>query len=156
MPRARAIETAITARTGPLPTGRHCSFLPLTRDAAARACQEERAEGAIAVLRLAREVETAACDCWTALLAGCDAPARWGLSPRLRRLSEATSLYAGTKWWFAEGSVHRRKVAGAQSHVEDAVADGDGQEFAKAFIGYDNAMACAVVCAQATRRGHRQ
>ncbi|MEU3273467.1 hypothetical protein ABZ639_21730 [Saccharomonospora sp. NPDC006951] len=128
----------------------------MTRDAAARACQEERAEGAIAVLRLAREVETAACDCWTALLAGCDAPARWGLSPRLRRLSEATSLYAGTKWWFAEGSVHRRKVAGAQSHVEDAVADGDGQEFAKAFIGYDNAMACAVVCAQATRRGHRQ
>nr|WP_245992869.1 hypothetical protein [Prauserella muralis] len=103
----------------------------------------------------AEEVEAAAALCWTALLAGCEAGGRWELGPRLRRLSEATSQYAGTRWWFREGAVHRRRVASAQSRIEDAIADGDGQEFAAAFVGYDHAMASAVVCAQSVTPGVR-
>ncbi|MFF5987720.1 hypothetical protein [Prauserella flavalba] len=133
----------------------HCTFLPLTTDAAARLCRSttgERHGRARVVRHRAAEVETAAAHCWTALLAGCDAAGRWELRPRLRSLSEATSLYAGTRWWFTDGSVHRRRVAGAQTSIEDAIADGDGGEFARAFIGYDHAMASAVVCAASTTR----
>nr|WP_243859254.1 hypothetical protein [Amycolatopsis arida] len=94
----------------------------------------------------AEEADTAATHCWTALLAGCDTAGRWALGPRLRQLSEATSLYVGTRWWFTDGATYRRRVAQSQRHIEDAIADGDGQEFARAFVGYDHAMASAVVC----------
>ncbi|RZQ63568.1 hypothetical protein [Amycolatopsis suaedae] len=119
-------------------------FLPLTTDAASRA-------GATSVLASAQAADAAATSCWTALLAG-----RTGcrnLPPRLRQLSEATSLYVGTRWWFAEGSAHRKRVARAQNQIEDAVTDGDGQEFALAFVGYDHAMASAVVCAGSRQHG---
>ncbi|MEU6645777.1 hypothetical protein ABZ863_24945 [Saccharomonospora sp. NPDC046836] len=133
----------------------HCAFLPLTTDAAVRACAGTTGEArtrATVVRHRAAEAETAAAQCWTALLAGCDSAGRWELSPRLRRLAEATSLYAGSHWWFAEGSVHRRRVASAQTSLEDAIADGDGGEFARAFVGYDHAMASAVMCAQSSTR----
>lgn len=103
-------------------------------------------DGALVLRYRAEEADAAAARCWTALLAGCDSTARRGLGPRLRQLSEATSLYVGTRWWFGDGSAHRLRVAQAQIHIEDAIADGDGQEFATAFIGYDHAMAGAVVC----------
>jgi hypothetical protein len=119
---------------------RVASFLPLTVDAAAR----KAADG---VLRQAMRTDRAATECWTSLLAGCGSAARRELGPQLRRLSEATSLHVGTRWWFAEGTGHRRRVADAQEHLEEAIADGDGQEFALAFVGYDHAMASAVVCA---------
>ncbi|AXB45096.1 hypothetical protein [Amycolatopsis albispora] len=114
-------------------------FLPLTSGAAARA-------GAGVVLLRAQEADIAAGACWTALIAGCADAGRWGLAPRLRQLSEATSEYVGTRWWSVEGVSHRNRVAGAQCQIEDAIAEGDGQEFAKAFSDYDNAMASAVVC----------
>lgn len=116
------------------------TFLPLTVDAALRA-------DAARVLRKAVETETAATECWTALLAGCGSAGRWDLGPKLRQLSEATSEHVGTRWWSTEGACHRGRIARAQSHVEVAIADGDGQEFARAFVGYDHAMASAVVCA---------
>ncbi|MFD9965742.1 hypothetical protein [Amycolatopsis sp. NPDC058986] len=116
------------------------AFLPLTVDAAARL-------DAAPLLRQAIRTDQAASACWTALLAGCGAAARRELGPQLRRLSEATSMQVGTRWWFAEGAGHRRRVAGAQEQIEEAIADGDGQEFALAFVGYDHAMASAVVCA---------
>lgn len=116
------------------------AFLPLTVDAAARL-------DAAGLLHQALATDRAAAECWTALLAGCDKQARRDLAPQLRRLSEATSRHVGTRWWFAEGADHRRRVAGAQEDLEDAIADGDGQEFARAFVGYDHAMASAVVCA---------
>ncbi|GAA3571849.1 hypothetical protein GCM10022222_65030 [Amycolatopsis ultiminotia] len=116
------------------------AFLPLTVDAAARL-------GAGPLLRQALATDRAADECWTALLAGCGTAARRGLAPQLRRLSEATSEQVGPRWWFAEGAGHRRRVAGAQENLEDAIAEGDGQEFALAFVGYDHAMASAVVCA---------
>ncbi|WP_372663821.1 hypothetical protein [Amycolatopsis kentuckyensis] len=116
------------------------TFLPLTVDAARRL-------GARALLDQAVRTDRAAAECWTALLAGCGSAARRDLGPQLRRLSEATSMQVGSRWWFAEGAGHRKRVAGAQENLEEAIADGDGQEFALAFVGYDHAMASAVVCA---------
>ncbi|QWF82165.1 hypothetical protein [Amycolatopsis sp. CA-230715] len=116
------------------------AFLPLTTQAAAGVRARE-------VLRMAQETESAAADCWAALLAGCEGAGRWGLDSRLRRLSEATSRHVGSRWWFAEGASHRLRVARAQAEVEDAIEEGDGSEFARAFVGYDHAMASAVVCA---------
>ncbi|WP_410587664.1 hypothetical protein [Amycolatopsis sp. lyj-23] len=116
------------------------TFLPLTVDAA-------RKLGARPLLDQAVRTDRAAAECWTALLAGCGTAARRDLGPQLRRLSEATSMQVGSRWWFAEGAGHRKRVAGAQENLEEAIADGDGQEFALAFVGYDHAMASAVVCA---------
>ncbi|AIG73863.1 MULTISPECIES: hypothetical protein [Amycolatopsis] len=116
------------------------SFLPLTIDAARRADAPE-------VLRNALLTDRAAAECWTVLLAGCDFAIKRGLDAQLRKLSEATAEHVGTRWWFADGSVHRKRVARAQENLVAAIAEGDGQEFALAFVGYDNAMAGAVVCA---------
>ncbi|WP_116047311.1 hypothetical protein [Amycolatopsis palatopharyngis] len=128
----------------PAPT---TTFLPLTTEAALRLSRTGPEHNRALVLRhRVAEADAAASRCWTALLAGCDSTARRSLGPRLRQLSEATSLYVGTRWWFNDGSAHRRRVAQSQVHIEDAIADGDGQEFAMAFIGYDHAMASAVVC----------
>lgn len=117
------------------------TFLPLTVEAAGRA-------RAAAVLERAVDTDNAAVDCWASLLAGCTSTARWGLEPRLRRLSEATSQHVGTRWWSSAGAAYRGRVARAQTQIEEAIAEGDGQEFARAFVGYDHAMASAVVCAQ--------
>ncbi|UUV29301.1 hypothetical protein NQK81_31625 [Amycolatopsis roodepoortensis] len=116
------------------------SFLPLTIDAARRADAPE-------VLRNALLTDRAAGECWTVLLAGCDFAIKRGLDAQLRKLSEATAEHVGIRWWFADGTVHRKRVARAQENLVAAIAEGDGQEFALAFVGYDNAMAGAVVCA---------
>ncbi|WP_239154419.1 hypothetical protein [Amycolatopsis sp. FDAARGOS 1241] len=125
-------------------THRAPAFLPLTVDAAARL-------DAGPLLNQALATDRAAAECWTALLAGCGTAARRDLGPQLRRLSEATSVHVGARWWFAEGAGHRRRVASAQENLEDAIAEGDGQEFALAFVGYDNAMASALVCREQAR-----
>jgi hypothetical protein len=108
------------------------------------------------VLYEATETDEAANACWTSLLAGCAAVNRWGLDIRLRRLSEVTAMYVSTTWWFGEGAEYRRRVAHAQGSVEDAITESDGSEFALAFMGYDHAMASALVCAGERRPGkHR-
>lgn len=123
------------------------TFLPLTTDAAVHA-------GAHAVQHRATEADRAADACWASLLSG--SASGCGLDARLRRLSEATSVYVGTKWWFSEGSAYRQRVARAQGGIEDAITEGDGQEFARAFMGYDHAMASALVCTGERGRGkHR-
>lgn len=128
-----------------------CVFLPLTRDTATRlwhdVTDEHRAR-VLAVRQRAEEAETAAAHCWTSLLAGCDRLGRQNLVPYLHRLAEATSLYAGSPWWFSSGTAHRLRVVETQDRIETAVADGDGQEFAQAFIGYDHAVASAVTYAR--------
>ncbi|MCP2258921.1 hypothetical protein LX15_002620 [Streptoalloteichus tenebrarius] len=117
------------------------AFLPLTvaaaRTAAARAADDRTGEDARTVQRRAVEADSAAADCWLALLAGCDTPGRRGLSSRLRALSEATSAFAGPRCL--------RRVGEAEVRVDEAVRDGDGAEFAEALVGYDQAVATAVV-----------
>ena len=124
-------------------------FLPLTVSAsAAAACGSAPPpvrEGAQTVRRKAESANTAAAECWAALLAGCDAPGRKQLPVRLRELSNAAALFAGTQWWYGDGSNHRRRVAEAQSRIEVAALERDGVEFAEAFISYDQAVATAVV-----------
>jgi len=136
------------------------TFLPLTVAAAKAAAigpdeaiggpPDELAEqtSACVVQRRAEAADAAAAACWTALLAGCDSPARRTLPARLRELTEATSSYAGLRWWISSGSVHRRRVAQAEVRIDEAVRDGDGEEFAEAFVGYDQAVATAVVSVQ--------
>jgi len=124
------------------------TFLPLTTDAATAA-------GAGAVLRRAVEADAAANDCWAALLGGCAQAKRWGLDTRLRQLCAATREFTGSKWWFHEGDSYRRRVAQAQGYIEDAVSEGDGPEFARAFADYDHAVASVVVAAAGCHRGAR-
>jgi hypothetical protein len=95
----------------------------------------------------AREANRAAAECWTSLVAGCTS-GRQTLINELHYLSLAASQYAGTRWWLSHGSVHRRRVVEAEGRIDDAVRDGDGAEFAEAFVGYDQAVATVVVHVQ--------
>ncbi|MET0134782.1 MAG: sugar ABC transporter substrate-binding protein [Kibdelosporangium sp.] len=114
------------------------AFLPSTMSAAA-------ATGAEVVRRSAEEADSAAAECWSALLGGCDSPGRRALPKKLRELSDATAIYAGTAWWYGDGSRLRHRITQARERIEEAVAERDGAEFAEAFIGYDEAVATAVV-----------
>jgi hypothetical protein len=114
------------------------AFLPSTMSAAA-------STGAEVVRRSAEQADTAAAECWSALLGGCDSPGRRVLPQRLRQLADATAFYAGTAWWYGDGSRHRTRIARARERIEEAVAERDGAEFAEAFIGYDEAVATAVM-----------
>jgi len=127
---------------------REPAFLPLTLTTArtvAEAVQSPAVRAsAEAVRRKAFEANSAAVECWTALLGGCDAPGAKALPGRLRELAEATSMFAGVRWWHGDGSQHRQRVARAQQRVEEALAERDGEEFAEAFVGYDQAIATAL------------
>jgi hypothetical protein len=128
------------------------TFLPLTTSAArsaAHGCGEPPARAAAEVVwRRAIEADGAAADCWAALLADCDSPGRRLLPSRLRALSEAAASYAGTSWWHAEGSHLRRRLVEAQHQLVEAIRDADGEDFAEAFVGYDQAVATTVVAVQ--------
>lgn len=129
---------------------REPTFLPLTIDATAVVTRAMVREPALrtpagVVSRRAREADAAAAECWTALLAGCDTPGCRTLAVRLRALNDATSDYAGMRWWLGRGSAHRQRVEGAQARIEEAVAERDGADFAEAFVGYDQAVAAALV-----------
>ncbi|MFR9729962.1 hypothetical protein ACL03H_12090 [Saccharopolyspora sp. MS10] len=101
--------------------------------------------GAERMRRCVREADVAAVGCWNALLGGCDSTERRTLPLKLRALADATSAYVGPRWWVGHGAGHRRRVTEAQLRINDAVRDGDGAEFAEAFVGYDQAIATAVV-----------
>ncbi|SDZ03851.1 hypothetical protein SAMN05216215_104376 [Saccharopolyspora shandongensis] len=124
------------------------SFLPLTIGVARSATEGSALlrDGAGEVRRCAEAADVAAVGCWAALLGGCQSAERKDLPSRLRALAEATSGYVGAGWWAA--SAHRRRVAEAQLRINDAVREGDGAEFAEAFVGYDQAIATAVVSVQ--------
>lgn len=130
------------------PVANEPTFLPLTV-AAARSASELPAElpakaRAQLVRRHGEAAELAAADCWTALLAGCQTPARRVLPATLHELTEATALYLGTHCWYGATSPHRGRVTAAEARITEAVRDGDGAEFAEAFAGYDQAVATAV------------
>ena len=128
---------------------REPTFLPLTVSAAATAASDPSPASAPPNGRVlahrAAQANAAAAECWVALLAGCDSPGRQLLPIRLRELSEATAMYAGTRWWYGAGSHHRRRVSESQARIELAVAERDGAEYAEAFVGYDQAVATIVV-----------
>jgi hypothetical protein len=125
-------------------------FLPLTVSTVRAAADgtSPMAHSSRVVQYHAEAANTAAADTWTAMLAGCDCPGRRALPSRLRELTEAASVYAGTQWWYGDGSVHRRRIADAEDRIGDAVHERDGAEFAEAFVGYDQAVAAVVVRAQ--------
>lgn len=114
------------------------AFLPSTMNAAA-------STGAEVVRRSAEEADAAAAECWAALLGGCDGPGRRVLPQRLRQLADTTAVYAGSAWWYGDGSRLRNRINRARERIEDAVVDRDGAEFAEAFIGYDEAVATALI-----------
>jgi hypothetical protein len=128
------------------------TFLPLTVAAACAAASDAGdplARGnALVVRSMAEEANRAAADCWAAMLAGCDSSIRRALITRLNDLSEATSCYAGVHWWLGRGSLHRTRVVAAEVRIDEAVREGDGADFAEAFVGYDQAVATVVVHAQ--------
>ncbi|GAA4856928.1 hypothetical protein [Saccharopolyspora cebuensis] len=124
------------------------AFLPLTigvSRTAASAPEDPGRARAGEVRRCAEAADTAAAGCWAALLGGCHPAERAELPSRLRALAEAASCYTGRTWWLGGGSAHRRRVTEAQLRINDAVREGDGAEFAEAFVGYDQALATAVV-----------
>jgi hypothetical protein len=135
---------------------REPTFLPLAvaaaRTATMRPADPPVAARAQVVRRHAEAAEAAAADCWTALLAGCQAPVRRVLPARLHELTEATSLYMGTQCWYGPTSPHRGRVTDAEAWITDAVRDGDGAEFAEAFADYDQAVAMAVASVQSGTR----
>jgi hypothetical protein len=131
------------------------TFLPLTLAAVGSAATSpaplsgEDPTDAQVIARKARLADDAAADCWMTLLAGCHtAQVRGALPVRLRELSEAAARYAGQNWWYGDGSHQRHRVARAEERITEAVRDSDGADFAEAFIGYDQAVATAVVTAQ--------
>lgn len=128
---------------------REPTYLPLAVSAARAAIEaardQRKAANAEVVCRYAEAAELAASECWTILVAGCDSPARRVLTGGLRSLTEATSRYVGLDCWFRAGSPHRQRVVGAEMRIAEAVTDGDGAEFAEAFVGYDQAVATAIV-----------
>lgn len=136
---------------------REPTFLPLTVSAAVAAASGSpdpalRAAASL-VWRRAEAANTTAADCWAALLAGCAySSVLRALPVRLGELTGAVADYAGYAsggdWWRHDGSVHRRRVARAEQRVAEAVRDSDGAEFAEAFVGYDHAVATAVVSVQ--------
>src|SRR5438067_794269 len=63
------------------------AFHPSTTSAAAAA-------GAELVRRSAEQADSAAAECWAALLGGCDSPGRRLLPARLRELADTTAIYA--------------------------------------------------------------
>lgn len=125
------------------------SFLPLTLatvDTVAEAVQSPAVRASADVVRRkATEANSAAAECWVALLGGCDAPGAKALPRRLRELAEATSMFAGLRWWQGDGAQHRHRVGRSQQRIEEALAERDGEEFAEAFVGYDQAVATALV-----------
>lgn len=128
------------------------TFLPLTASVTRAAAEVQRAAGvqdsAGLLCRRVAEADAAATGCWAALLGGCGSPDCRVLPTRLRALVEATSAHVGSAWWSGHGSGHRRRVTEAQLRINDAVREGDGAEFAEAFVGYDQAVATAVVSVQ--------
>jgi hypothetical protein len=138
----------MTMHTAKHAAAREPTFLPLAvvaaRIAAASPGVPAARANALVVRGRAEAADEAAAECWTALLAGCNAPARRVLPIRLRELTEATSAYLGHHSWFSAASPHRNRVTGAEARITDAVRDGDGAEFAEAFVGYDQAVATAV------------
>jgi hypothetical protein len=117
-------------------------FLPLTLAAIADVPTGRRGRSALA--DAAASAEQAAWDTWQALLGVCTAPADARFPARLRGLSEAAAVCAGVTWWNGPASGHRDRVDSYHRWLGEALAEGDGAEFASAVAGFDNALAAGL------------
>jgi len=88
--------------------------------------------------------ERAAEDSWHALLGDCACARRGQFPDRLRLLSEAAGEYAGGACCRGRGSTYPDRAAAFEHWVAEALAEGDGEEFAEACAGYDAALAHAM------------
>lgn len=121
------------------------AFFPLTLSAI-RGTSTERGETELGSLAdRAAAAEQAASDSWQALLGDCACARRWHFPDHLRRLSEAAGAYADGEWWRGRGSAHRDRMAEFENWATEALAEGNGEEFAEACAGYDAALAHALV-----------
>jgi hypothetical protein len=93
----------------------------------------------------ARRAEHLAWDTWQALLGDCDRLRRTEFTTGLRRLSLAVGVFTGDDWSSGICSGHRDRIARYQCWLEEALADGNGAEFAEAFARYDDALARTVL-----------
>ena len=136
-----------------LMTRREPAFLPLAVSAARAAANVSAAPAQLgqaqALRQRAEAADEAAANCWTALLAGCDAPTLRVLMFRLHDLTEATSAYVGGQCWFGANSPHRPRVTEAEARATQAIRDGDGEDFVEALVDYDQAVATAVASVRA-------
>ncbi|MBO0873687.1 MAG: sugar ABC transporter substrate-binding protein [Pseudonocardia sp.] len=131
------------------------AFLPLTLSTI-RAAPAAGELGSLA--DRARRAEAAAVVSWQALLGDCACAQRRRFPDHLRELSEAAGAYfsatfsttssattAGGDRWRA--SALRARVSEFERWAADALAEGDGEEFAEACAGYDAALARALATA---------
>ncbi|MDX3658666.1 hypothetical protein PV646_15275 [Streptomyces sp. ID05-26A] len=109
---------------------RDAVFLPLTMEAAGSCGSGLRTK--------AEAANRAAADCWTAMVGDCDTTGRRTLILTLHDLSEATVISGRAA---IGGMVQYRRVTEAEALIDEAVREGDGEEFAEALVGYDLAVA---------------
>lgn len=126
----------------PAPASGDGAFLPLTLSTIRTA--PSAAELASLADR-AQRAEAAAVVSWQALLGDCACAHRQHFPDHLRELSEAAGMYAGGDRW--RGSAHQARVTEFERWAADALAEGDGAEFAEACAGYDAALAHALATA---------
>lgn len=135
---------AVDPPDGSAPAFGDGAFLPLTLSTI-RAVPSASAEGLGPLADRAWRAEAAAVVSWQALLGDCACAHRRRFPDQLRELSEAAGVYAGGDWW--RGSAHRARVTEFERWAADALAEGDGEEFAEACAGYDAALAHALATA---------
>lgn len=133
--------SAVYSSVAPYPPAGVAAFLPLTLSAVLGTPRL----GTLADRAWA--AEHAADASWQALLGGCTCVRRGQFPESLRQLSMAAAEYAGEQWWLGQGHRHRDRVASFEHWAVEALAEGDGAEFAKACAGYDAALARALVTA---------
>lgn len=126
------------------------AFLPLTLTVLSGVSTDR--PGTHSLAAAARHAEHLACDTWSALLGDCDRPHRTEFNTGLRRLSLAVGGFVGDDWSSGARGGHRDRIARYQWWLEEALADGDGAEFAEAFARYDDALARTVL-SNAVRTG---
>lgn len=133
--------SAVQHSVAPYPPAGAAAFLPLTLSAV-------RSRPPLGPLtKHVWAAEHAAEASWQALLGGCSCVRRRDFPESVRLLSAASAAYAGPGWWSGPGRRHRDRVTSFQVWAEDALAEGDGAEFAEACAGYDAALAGALVAA---------
>src|SRR5690348_16107899 len=119
------------------------AFLPLTlavlEEVRADRCRTHALQVA------AHRAEQLANDTWQGLLGDCDRRRRTEFTTGLRRLSLEVGGFVGDEWANGHCTGHRDRIARYHWWLEEAVADGSGDEFAEAFARYDDALARTVL-----------